>query len=206
MRVFVTGATGHIGSLVVAELLTAGHEVVGLARSDKSAAALTAAGAQVHRGALDDLDSLRAAAAGATDLRAVETIGEVLVGTDSPFVVTSGTAGVKPGHVLTEDDPHGGDSPRGPSENTAIALAERGVRSSVVRLAPSVHGPADHHGFISTLINVAREKGVSAYVGDGANRWPAVPRLLTQRGGFFVPASLAVRPDVNYGVPLFVNV
>ncbi len=193
MRVFVTGATGHIGSLVVAELLTAGHEVVGLARSDKSAAALTAAGAQVH-------------AAGATDLRAVETIGEVLVGTDSPFVVTSGTAGVKPGHVLTEDDPHGGDSPRGPSENTAIALAERGVRSSVVRLAPSVHGPADHHGFISTLINVAREKGVSAYVGDGANRWPAVPRLLTQRGGFFVPSSLAVRPDVNYGVPLFVNV
>ena len=187
---------------------------------------MTAAGAQVHRGALDDLDSLRAAAAGAdgvihlafihdfsnyaaagaTDLRAVETIGEVLVGTDSPFVVTSGTAGVKPGHVLTEDDPHGGDSPRGPSENTAIALAERGVRSSVVRLAPSVHGPADHHGFISTLINVAREKGVSAYVGDGANRWPAVPRLLTQRGGFFVPSSLAVRPDVNYGVPLFVNV
>ena len=197
MRVFVTGATGHIGSRVVAELLDSGHEVLGLARSDKSAAALTAAGAQVHRGALDDLDSLRAAAAGAdgvihlafihdfsnyaaagaTDLRAVETIGEVLVGTDSPFVVTSGTAGVKPGHVLTEDDPHGVDSPRGPSENTAIALAERGVRSSVVRLAPSVHGPADHHGFISTLINVAREKGVSAYVGDGANRWPAVHEL-----------------------------
>jgi len=197
MRVFVTGATGHIGSLVVAELLTAGHEVLGLARSDKSAAALTAAGAKVHRGALDDLDSLRAAAAaadgvihlafmhdfsnyaaaGATDLRAVETIGEVLVGTDTPFVVTSGTAGVKPGHVLMEDDPHGVDSHRGPSENTAIALAERGVRSSVVQLAPSVHGPADHHGFIPTLIHVAREKGVSAYVGDGANRWPAVHEL-----------------------------
>lgn len=127
---------------------------------------------------LDDLDSLRAAAAatdgvihlafmhdfsnyaaaGATDLRAVETIGEVLVGTDTPFVVTSGTAGVKPGHVLTEDDTHGVDSPRGPSENMAIALA-------------------DHHGFIPTLIHVAREKGVSAYVGDGANRWPAVHEL-----------------------------
>jgi nucleoside-diphosphate-sugar epimerase len=117
------------------------------------------------------------AAAGATDLRAVETIGEVLVGTDKPFVVTSGTAGVKPGNVLTEDDTHGVDSPRGPSEKTAIALAERRVRSSVVRLAPSVHGPADHTGFIPTLINVAREKGVSAYVGDGANRWPAVHEL-----------------------------
>lgn len=197
MRVFVTGATGHIGALVVAELLTAGHEVLGLARSDKSAAALTAVGAQVHRGALDDLDSLRAAvaaadgvihlafihdfsnsaAAVATDLRAVETIGEVLVGTDTPFVVTSGTANNKPGHVLTEDDPHGVDFPRGPSEHTAIALAERGVRSSIVRLAPSVHGPADHHGFIPTLINVAREKGASAYVDDGANRWPAVYEL-----------------------------
>jgi nucleoside-diphosphate-sugar epimerase len=206
MRVFVTGATGHIGSLVVADLLTAGHEVLGLARSDKSAAALTAAGAKVHRGALDDLDSLRAAtdgvihlafmhdfsnyaAAGATDLRAVETIGEVLVGTDTPFVVTSGTAGVKPGHVLTEDDPHGVDSPRGPSENTAIALAERRVRSSVVRLAPSVHGPADHHGFIPTLIPVAREKGVSALPPADWQYGPRTPTSTSQGRSHRVPPS-----------------
>ena len=199
MRVFVTGATRHIGSLVVAELLDSGHEVLGLARSDTSAAALTAAGAQVHRGALDDLDSLRTAATAvdgvihlafkdefsnfaaicAADLRAVEAIGEVLIDTDRPFVVTSGTAGIKPIHVLTEDDipAPGVYFPRGPSEDATIALAERGVRSSVVRLAPSVHGSADPNGFIPIFIQTAREKGVSAYVGDGANRWPAVHEL-----------------------------
>src|ERR1019366_3200852 len=162
MRVFVTGATGHIGSLVVTELLDSGHEVSGLVRSDTSAAALTAAGAQVHRGTLDDLDHLRTATAEAdgvihlafihdfsnfaaaltTDLRAVETMGAALEGTGKPFVITAHRNGEA-------------------SENVAIALA--GVRSSVVRLAPSVHGPADHHGFIPTLIRVAREKGVSAY-------------------------------------------
>lgn len=176
MRVFVTGATGHIGSLVVTELLNSGHEVSGLARSDTSAAALTAAGAQVHHGTLDDLDHLRTATAEAdgvihlafihdfsnfaaaltTDLRAVETMGAALEGTGKPFVITAHRNGEA-------------------SENAAIALA--GVRSSVVRLAPSVHGPADHHGFIPTLIRIAREKGVSAYVGDGANRWPAVHEL-----------------------------
>lgn len=175
MRVFVTGASGHIGSLVVAQLLEAGHTVIGLARSDRSAAALTAAGAGVQRGALDDLDSLRQGAAAAdgvihlafvhdfsnfgaaltTDLHAVETMGAALEGLGKPFVIT--------GHM-------NGDA----SENVVMGLAERGVRTSVVWLAPSVHGPADLHGFIPQLISIAREKGFSAYVGDGANRWPAV--------------------------------
>jgi nucleoside-diphosphate-sugar epimerase len=200
MRVFVTGATGHIGSLVVPELLKAGHEVVGLARSDRSAAALTAAGAEPHRGTLDDLDSLSKAAANADgvihlafihdfgahvdaaaiDLRAIEAIGAALEGSGKPFVVTSGTAGLLPGRVLTEQDaPDAAEaaSPRVVSENTAIALAERGVRSSAIRLAPSVHGPADSHGFVPRLISIARDKGASACVGDGSNRWPAVHEL-----------------------------
>ncbi|WAH39446.1 SDR family oxidoreductase [Alicyclobacillus dauci] len=196
MRVFVTGATGFIGSAVVRELLEAGHQVVGLARSDTAAAALTAAGADVHRGAIDDLDSLRSAAAaadgvihlaykhdfadyagaGVADLRAVETIGAALEGSGKPFVVTSGTLGLTPGRLGTEEDPgdlRSAGAPRVVSENATIALAERGVRSSVVRLAPSVHGPGEH-GFVPTLISIARDKGVSAVVGDGANRWPAV--------------------------------
>lgn len=201
MRVFVTGATGHIGSAVVAELLGAGHEVIGLARSDRSAAALTAAGAGVHRGALDDLDSLRAGAAAAdgvihlafkhdfsdyagavaADLRAVETMGEALEGSGKPFVNTSGTLmlalGSTPGRLGTEEDVLAPPVPRAESENAAIALAGRGVRSSVVRLPPTVHSPADHHGFIPMLIGIARDKGVSAYVGDGATRWPAVHTL-----------------------------
>lgn len=178
MRIFVTGAAGHIGSLVVAELLAAGHQVIGLARSDASAAALTDAGAEVHRGNLDDLDSLHAGAAAAdgvihlafkhdfsnfddslaTDLRAVETMGAALEGSGKPFMTTAHARGAA-------------------SDNVTIALAERGVRSAVVQLAPSVHGPADLHGFIPRLISIAREKGVSAYVGDGANRWPAVHEL-----------------------------
>lgn len=175
MRVFVTGASGHIGLLVVAELLEAGHSVTGLARSDASAAALAAAGAQAQHGALDDLDSLRIGAAAAdgvihlafvhdfanfdnaltTDLHAVETMGAALEGSGKPFVIT--------GHRNGEA-----------SEKVVFALAERGVRTSVVWLAPSVHGPKDLHGFVPSLISIAREKGVSAYVGDGANRWPAV--------------------------------
>ncbi|WP_428829525.1 SDR family oxidoreductase [Paenibacillus durus] len=161
---------------------------------------MTAAGADVLRGALDDLDSLRSGAAKAdgvihlafkhdfsdyagaiaADLRAVETIGVALEGTGKPFVVTSGTlmltSLLPPGRLGTEEDATNAGVPRGASENAALALAERGVRSSIVRLAPSVHGEGDH-GFVPTLIDIARDKGVSAYVGDGLNRWPAVHRL-----------------------------
>jgi len=176
MRVFVTGATGFIGTAVVRELIGAGHTVIGLTRSDKGAEGLKEAGAEVHRGTLDDLDSLRAAAAAVdgvihlafqhdfsdfaaaltTDLHAVETMGAALEGTGKPFVITA--------HLRGEA-----------SSNAVLALA--GVRSSVVSLSPSVHGEGDHHGFVPRLITIAREKGVSAYIGDGSNRWAAVHRL-----------------------------
>lgn len=196
MRVFVTGATGFIGSATVRELLDAGHEVIGLARSDQSAARLAEVGAEVHRGSLDDLERLHAGAAAsdgvihtayvhdfsqmanaaATDRRAVEALGTALEGSGRPLVITSGTALVGPGRVVTEEDtaePLGAGHPRTGNEQAAMALAERGVRISVVRPGPSVHGHGDH-GFVPFLINVARSKGVSGYVGDGANRWPAV--------------------------------
>jgi nucleoside-diphosphate-sugar epimerase len=201
MRVFVTGATGFIGSAVVRELLDAGHQVVGLARSDASAAALTAAGAEPHRGTLDDLDSLRRGAAAAdgvihaamdrttadyvdaarTDLRVIETLGEALAGSGRPFVATSGTIALSlnPGRLGTEDDDGDPSSPvavRLPSEAAALSFAARGVRASAVRLPPSVHGRGDH-GFVPALIAIARAKGVSAYPGDGVNQWPAVHRL-----------------------------
>jgi len=197
MRVFVTGATGYIGSMVVPELLGAGHQVVGLARSDSAAAALMAAGAEVQRGTLEDLDSLRNGAAAADgvihlafihdfsnieasdmiDLRAIETIGAALEGTGKPFVGTSGTMMLTPGRLGTEEDAGAAGVRRVASENVVLSMAERGVRTSVVRLAPTVHGEGDAHGFITSLIGVARAKGVSAFVGDGSNRWPAVHRL-----------------------------
>ncbi|HEY3466304.1 MAG TPA: SDR family oxidoreductase [Amycolatopsis sp.] len=196
MRVFVTGATGFVGSAVVRELLGAGHEVVGLARSDEKAATLAATGAEVRRGTLQDIEGLRAAAAGAdavvhtayihddfadltaaaaTDRAAIAALGEALEG--KPFVVTAATGPVAPGRVATEEDVADPDFPRSQSEAAALAFAERGVRVSVLRLPHSVHGEGDRHGFVPALIRLAREKGVSAYPGDGAGRWAAVHRL-----------------------------
>jgi nucleoside-diphosphate-sugar epimerase len=198
MRVFVTGATGFIGTAIVQELIGAGHTVLGLARSDASAQKLIASGAEVLRGDLEDLDSLRRGAAEAdgvihvgfihdftrfpevcqVDRKAIETISEVLAGSDRPLIVTSGTALVSPGRLATEDiiPPFNPAWPRA-SEVAADAAAAAGVHASVIRLSPSVHGKDDLHGFVPILVNIAREKGVSAYIGEGLNRWNAVHRL-----------------------------
>lgn len=196
MRVFVTGASGHLGSAIVPELIAAGHDVTGLARSDAAAAAVTALGATVHRGDLEDLDGLGKAAADsdgvihlafdhdqmrsgayagavAADLAALHALGDALAGTGKPLVGTSGTLMLAQlGRPGTEEDA-GAPGGRGDAENAVVGFAERGVRSSVVRVPPITHSTLDRHGFARTLIAIARRTGVAGYPGDGANRWPA---------------------------------
>jgi len=238
MRFFVTGASGWIGSAVVPELIGAGHRVTGLARSDASAEALEAAGAEVRRGTLDDLDVLRDAAAASdgvihlafkhdlaftggfeaaadADRRAVETFGEALAGSDRPLVIASGMLGLAPGRVVSEQDGHGRDAAiagfgggpqtRWETAELALSLAERGVRSSIVRLPPTNHGDGDN-GFIATVVAIAREKGVSGYIGDGANRWPAVHRLdsapLFRLAVEKAPAGSTLHASAEEGVPI----
>jgi nucleoside-diphosphate-sugar epimerase len=195
MRVFVTGATGFIGTAIVQELINTGHQVLGLARSDASAKKLIDAGAEVHRGDLEDLESLRSGAAQVdgvihagfihdftrfaevcqVDKKAIETIGEVLAGSDRPFIVTSGTALVSPGQLATEDIKR----PVNPAWPRASEQTGDSVGAASVRLSPSVHGDDDKHGFVPILVNIAKEKGFSAYIGEGLNRWNAVHRLDT---------------------------
>jgi nucleoside-diphosphate-sugar epimerase len=225
MRVFVTGASGWIGSAVVPELLNAGHEVLGLARSEAAAASIAALGADVHRGGLDDPDSLRAGAAASdgvvhlaykhdfsasqqaaeTDRQAIEAIGATLEGTGGPFLIASGALGLTTERAATERDmPDPSGHPRIANAAVALSFAARGVRSSVVRFAPTVHGPGDY-GFVAVLVGIARDKGVSAYIEDGTNRWPAVHRLdaaaLVARAVDDAPAGSVVHAIAEQGVP-----
>ena len=227
MRVFVTGASGWIGSATFDELLAAGYEVTGLARSDAAAAALRAKGAHVHRGDLDDLASIRTGAAAAeavihlankhdwsnpaasitAERAAVQTIGDALVGTNRPFLLASGVAGLTHGRPATEDDVspfHGPDSPRGGSENLALEFVDRGVHTVSLRFAPTVHGVGDH-GFTATIAAVARDKGVSGYPGDGTNRWAAVHRSdaarLVALGLAKAPPGARLHAVAEQGIP-----
>jgi nucleoside-diphosphate-sugar epimerase len=231
MRVFVTGASGHLGSAVVPDLLAAGHQVVGLARSDSAAATIEKFGAEVRRGELDDLDGLREASAaadgvihlafrhdlmatgdgagaGRVDLAALGAIAGALAGSGKPLVGTSGTlmaAMVAPGQIGTEEIV-GQSGPRIDAENLVIGLAGQDVRSSVVRLTPTVHSDLDLHGFVPAMIGFARQQGYAAYVGDGANRWPAVHtrdaahlyRLALESA----PAGTRLHAVADEGVPL----
>lgn len=232
MKVFVTGASGHIGLPVVRELVGAGHSVVGLARSEASAKKVAEAGAEVLRGDLDDLDPIRAAAkradgvihlafkhdlalaggdfagAVAADLRTVEAIGEALAGSEKPFVNTTGTmllAGIQ-GRAGTEEDlGNEGGNPRAASETLSLGFAKRGVRASIMRLAPTVHSSLDHHGFIPMLIEMARKNGFAGYVGEGATRWPAVHTLdaarLYRLALEKAPPGMRVHAAAEEGVP-----
>ncbi len=227
MRVFVTGASGWIGSAVVEQLLVKGHQVTGLARSEASAAAIAAKGAEVRRGDLDDLDSIRAganeadavihlankhdwsnpAASNAAERAAVATIGDALAGTGHPFLLASGVAALADGRPATEADRspfHGPDSPRGGSENLAFDFIDRGVHTVSLRLAPTVHGHRDH-GFIAAIAAIARQKGVSGYPGDGTNRWAAVHRddaaRLVAIGLEKAPAGTRLHAVGEEGVP-----
>jgi nucleoside-diphosphate-sugar epimerase len=237
MRAFVTGASGWIGSALVPELIDAGHEVVGLARSAASAAALTAAGAQVQQGTIDDLDILRCASAASdgvihlafkhdiafsggfesaadADRRAVETFGDALAGSGRPFIIASGTLMLAPGRVGTERDGRdtsslahlsGGPRTRAATAVRTLSFASRGVRSCVLRLPPTVHGDGDH-GFMAALVGIARDKGVSGYLGDGSNRWPAVHRFdaahLFRLALEHAPAGSALHAVADEGVPI----
>ncbi|MBM0224590.1 SDR family oxidoreductase [Micromonospora sp. ATA51] len=227
MRVFVTGASGWIGSAVVPQLIGAGHQVLGLARSDSSAAAIAASGAEVLRGDLDDLDTLRAGATSTdgiihlafihdftqfeasvqADACAIETMGAALEGSGKPLVIASGTPAL-PGAVATErDEPAPGSlaAGRGANAKAALGMAARGVRSSVVGLPRSVHGEGDP-GFIAMLVGIARDKGVSGYVGDGSNHWPAVHRLdaahLFRLALEKAPAGSTLHAVADEGVPI----
>jgi nucleoside-diphosphate-sugar epimerase len=238
MRIFITGASGWIGSAVTAELIGNGHEVVGLARSDASAAAITAAGATAHRGSLDDLDDLRSAAAASdgvihlafkhdiafsggfaaaadADRAAVKVFGEALAGSDRPLVIASGTLGLLPGRLATERDGHGaseaiqragaGPQTRHATAELVLSMASRGVRSSILRLSPTVHGDGDH-GFMASIVGIARSTGISGYIADGANRWPAVHRLdaahLCCLAVENAPAGSTLHAVADEGVPI----
>ena len=227
MHVFITGASGWIGSAVTDELLAHDHRVLGLARSDEAAAALEAKGATAHRGSLDDVASLVTgaeaadavvhlafkhdfadyAAAGRSERAAVQGMLDVLEGSDRPFLLASGLAGARAGHLLTEDDPspfHGAESMRGGSESLALEYAERGVRSVALRFAPTVHGTADH-GFTARLVQIAHQRGAAGYIGDGSHRWAAVQRAdaaaMVRLALEKAPAGSRVHAVAEEGIP-----